>query len=96
VWRVLVCRKIEQIELSVFGLVPRHAHERIVPLRIDARWSPATLARPQCEVPQCLNCAKGVSVRLNAVTHSFNFPPTPWARRHRLICGIPLYKILYI
>jgi hypothetical protein len=37
VWRVLLCREIEQIELSVFGLVPRHAHERIVPLRIDAR-----------------------------------------------------------
>jgi hypothetical protein len=37
VWRVLLCREIEQIELGVFGLVPRHAHERIVPLRIDAR-----------------------------------------------------------
>jgi hypothetical protein len=37
VWRVLLCREIEQIELSVLGLVPRHAHERIVPLQIDAR-----------------------------------------------------------
>jgi hypothetical protein len=28
---------VEQIELSVSGLVPRHAHEGIVPLPIDVR-----------------------------------------------------------
>jgi hypothetical protein len=35
--RVRLRLRVEQIKLSVFGLVPRHAHESIVPLPIDAR-----------------------------------------------------------
>jgi len=37
--RVRVCLwlPIEQIELKVFGFVPRHAHEGIVPVRNDWR-----------------------------------------------------------
>jgi hypothetical protein len=35
--RVCLWLGIQQIELKVFGLVPRHAHERILPLRNDWR-----------------------------------------------------------
>ena len=36
--------RIEQVELNLFGLVPRQAHVRIVPLPIEARKSPLNLA----------------------------------------------------
>ena len=35
--RVCLWLRVEQIELKVFGLVPRHAHEGILPLRNDWR-----------------------------------------------------------
>jgi hypothetical protein len=37
VYDVSIRIRIEQIELKVFGLVPRHAHEGILPLRNDWR-----------------------------------------------------------
>jgi hypothetical protein len=71
-WSLRPWLRVEQIELNVFGLVPRQAHERIVPPVPKARKTLSTLTAHPHVVPWRLMSTHGVQARLTAVTDCFN------------------------
>jgi hypothetical protein len=65
--------RVEQIELNLFAIVPRRAHERIVPLLSDKRKYPSRLASWPVVVPNGFRCIRDVPVSPTAVTSGFKF-----------------------
>ena len=64
---------VEQVELNLFGLVPRQTHERIVPLPFATRKYPSRHAPWTFIVPRELTRAWDVPDSPANVTHRFNF-----------------------
>lgn len=65
--------RVEQIELNLFGLVPRQTHERIVPLPFEARKYPSRVALQPVVVPHGFGYARDVQASPTIVTGGFNF-----------------------
>ena len=64
---------VEQVELKLFRLVPRQAHERIVPPHSEVRKYPSIRAQWPAVVPPGFSCTRDIPARPAAVTPRFNF-----------------------
>lgn len=62
---------VEQVELNLFGLVPRQAHDRIVPLPSKARKYPLAIALHPVIVLDGLKCNQDVPASPTIVTDGF-------------------------